>query len=566
MPAGMNKGTAMLFALLAAFAVLPLLASAQVDGVFSGDIAVKLAKSEFNAGEALNAEISVSSAESFPIAEAVLVVEIVKGGDYYYPSSLSDNDSVVFEQRIDAINLRGGESKSIEFSYNIPQNAANGSYRLDAYLRTERTPIIGLAHIFMNPKSASFSVKDSGGTFPELKIARTKTEFSDPEGIVLAEGPEPDGIGPIGPPTMPGAAINGKVFIQNASGSEAKNVEVFAGLCAWDDSICDSFSSQDTVKAAGIPANSTKEVDVRLDAPMAPNAYAIRIEVRKDGKLESLYRNRAVVVGEGARIRELYSENVELLAGKQASFKAVISPSADHWLKPAFENFNLHLWVETMEEGKAAKAVFEKTEQVPRIDYAINFIEKGFSFAPGETLLKYRVCAEIEKGGKVFDSHCTAYDSSKFSKILDYSLKASWSRQNSNSLLSMKFCTLPEGQDISANYQLLSEDFQETIGFEDFAGKGCVQKEASLDSSKKYYLAVTDDITGLQEKYLIDIEPVSGAQDINRTGGNSVLYSDILSRGNLALAVELILIAIACLLLFVGARLFGRKKKKVKKK
>jgi len=524
---------------------------------FKGSLQVSLNKTAFNAGETLNAEITALSMEAVPIAEASLIVELVKGGEFYYPSTLSDVDNVFFEQRIDGINLRAAEAKTVNFSYTLPENLASGNYRIDVYFRTERSPIVGITHIFNNPKSINFTVKNKNSTanFPSLKIVRTKTVFNDSESIQTLQGTEPEGIGPIGPPVKPDSTITGKVFVQNASKTEEKNIEVFAGLCEWDDSLCTSFLSEKTAIIDSIPANSEKTVELQLQAPSKHTAFAIRLEVRKDGKVVSLYRNRAVVIGEGARVRKLYSNNVELEAGKPASFNVLLSPSADHWLQPEFRDFSLKFSVEDL---KTAGKLFEKTENIPLIDYKINFLEKAFEFTPKTELLNYKICASIEKSGAVIDNYCTVYDSNKFSKLVNFTLETSWDRKQNNSLLELKFCTKPENKDINANFTLVTAESLEFAASESFAGTNCVEKSLTVDSSKKFKLAVTDFIAKTQKVYEIELKPAAGAEG-TQTGSNqiSIFPSGV---GGLLLVIELLALLLAIVVLFVSLKIIQKKR------
>ncbi|MDO8647322.1 MAG: hypothetical protein Q7R70_02810 [Candidatus Diapherotrites archaeon] len=557
-----KKFSIFFFALFfAAFALAATSDSSQVNG----DLILSIEKTQYTAGETINAEITVLSMENFPIAEAKVVVELAKGGQPYYPSTLSA-DNIFFEQSFDGINLRAAESKKINFSYKLPENLSAGDYRIDAYFRTERSAIVGLAHIFLGAKAKQFTVKNSAKSqgFPEAKILRATTEFKDSENILTVEGPnpsgnpEPAGIGPIGPPTKPGAAINGKVFVQNTTGQALSNVEVTASLCVWDDTFCSSFLSQGKAVIGSINANSTAEADITLQAPSRPDAYSIRLEVKKaDGQLISLYRNRAVVVGESARIRKLYSQNVELLPGKNTEFYSVISPGADHWLRPEFRNFSLKFSVQDLKTGEI---LLQKTEQIPLIDYKINFIASKFEFVPQKEILNYKVCEAIEKSGVTFDSYCVVYDSSKFSKIINYSLDSTAIRSRDNSEVEMKFCTLPSGQEINANYQLLSESMQDFVSVENLAGKDCISRIIRVDPSKKYVLAVTDYVTKTQK--IISIGLVAENQQVS--GGQSAAEQRLFGGSTIILIIEAIVLLIGVFMIFVALTLMKKKKRKKK--
>ncbi|MBS3058034.1 MAG: hypothetical protein J4478_01375 [Candidatus Diapherotrites archaeon] len=542
------------------FLLLPLAASAIVNpSEFKGDITVSLEKNSLNAGETLNASITALNMEAIPIAEGVFIIELVKGGESYYPTQFSNADNIFLEQKIEGVNLRPLESRTFNFSYKLPSDLAQGSYRLDAYFRTERSPIVGITHILMNPKSAQFAVKNSSASaqFPQASVVRTKTVFNDAENIQTLVGEEPEGLGPVGPPVKPGAEISGKVFVQNVSSAELKDLEVSARLCEWDDSLCTKWLSEASATISSIKAGSEASVDLSLKAPEKPNAYAIRLEVKKDGKLLSLYRNRAVVIGAGARIRKLVSKRVELEKGKEAGFSLLISPSADHYLNPEFKDFSLRLSVQDLNSGQT---LYSKTEEVPLIDFQINFIEKNYSFIPSGNVLKYKVCASLEKQSSVIDSYCTVYDSENFSESKSQELETSWERKQSNALLELKFCAIPEGKSVKANFQLLSNDLQEFIAGENFEGTGCVEKKIQVDAKKEFKLAVTDYITGIQKTYDIGLQEVKvpGAEE---TGSIDVISG--ISPDALLLAIAIVLTAVIALVVVTALKLVqkrGRRK------
>ena len=126
------KKTALVFAILAIF--LSNVMAAEL--FYKSNMYVSLNKAEFAPGETLEANVGITNSESFPIAEAYLVFELVQGESYYYPSQTKDSDNVFFEENVEGINIAPFDRVSKSFSYRLPEGLAPGSYRRDVYAKT----------------------------------------------------------------------------------------------------------------------------------------------------------------------------------------------------------------------------------------------------------------------------------------------------------------------------------------------------------------------------------------------------------------------------------------------
>jgi len=158
---------------------------------YNGGLQFSLEKGVYSAGEAVNTRFYVSNMEDFPIANAYLVVEIVKGGfEPVYPSYTSDTDNIFYEEIIKDINLPPLGETVITYSYTLPEDVAAGEYRMEAYLKTERTNIVGLPNIMQSPEYRGFRVS-AQGSFPHALISRTETVFVNERGSVGA-GVDPE--------------------------------------------------------------------------------------------------------------------------------------------------------------------------------------------------------------------------------------------------------------------------------------------------------------------------------------------------------------------------------------
>jgi len=264
-------------------------------GIFyKGDISISLDKGVYNAGEEIKAEITAVNMEEFPVVDAYLVIDMVSGDkNTSIPPMQSDADKVFYEATVRNISIGPLSGKTVAFSYRIPGDIKTGNYRFEVYLLTSRTPIVGIPHIFLDPKYKSVFIKGTG-SFPGAYISRTKTVF----------GSVP---GPVGVGVNKSSYVNGTVFIQSDSNNTLNGLTLRVTVCEWDDTACAGgvfFYSEYPVQQ--ITAESPARVDVKFVSPKKPGAYSIRLEV-VDGsnRTVSLYRSRIIVQGETGRIRKM---------------------------------------------------------------------------------------------------------------------------------------------------------------------------------------------------------------------------------------------------------------------
>ncbi len=434
-------------------AVFTATASALPSGFLLGDLSIALEKQKYALGETVNATILVFNGEQTPLAEAIVIVEIVRGKEYYSPTQISDADNVFFEQKITGISLRPGEQKEIKFSYTLPKDIANGAYRIDAYFKNKISNIVGIPNIFGAPRNLQFTVDDgtncaatancvSGNDWPNLQILRTKTEFNG-------------ATGPIGPATEPNSVVKGKVFIKNNSSKKATGKKLFVTLCEWDDTACQNEELtkpiEKTIAIDSIEANSEKEIDVELTAPKRPSAYAIRLELKDSEKTESLYRSRIVVVGTTSKVRKISASDFEFNANENAKIRVMLGPSPDHYNNPAFTGFELKLSVKDLQDNST---IFLGSEQIAEVKE--NYPEKEFSFAVQKATGHFQACAWTEKNGTVFDKECLEFDASKFSKPeKEPQIKVSWNYDYAEETLAIEFCNEPKEKPLNGEYFLL---------------------------------------------------------------------------------------------------------------
>lgn len=487
------KKTALVFAILAIF----LSNVMAVELFYESNMFVSLNKTEFAPGETLEANIDIMNSEEFPIAEAYLVFELVQGEKYYYPSQTKDRDNVFFEENVEGVNIAPFDRVSKSFSYQLPSDLAPGSYRFDVYAKTKNTHMVGAPHIFGSPKSINFTVSGGNGSFPEVRFVRTKTRFHQ-------------FLGPVGPGIDSGEEIENEVFVQNDSEKTLKNLTLFVGLCEWDDTSCDSYSSKATEKIASLGPGEETAVSVKLTAPELPGAYSIRLELKdSEDKLISLYRNRSIVYGGTAKIHQLNVSDYIFNKGDEGTVEMLIGPSPDHYTWPSFDNFNAKVWIEDVRDNNSV--VF--TEEIPIVSIASpDFLEKSFAFTAEKELDLFNVCGEITKDGVEHESTCYLVDASLFPEKVQVSeIDVQWDYDFSEGTLNLVFSNIDSKvNELDAAFLLM-----------DFANNDLVVTKSLKDDSpmmeslevppKNFVLILNNFTTRKQQKIEINLEGLATA-------------------------------------------------------
>ena len=419
---------------------------------YNGDASFGL-KENYIAGENLETSIVLTNMESFPISDAYLVIEILEGcKEPTYPSQQSDCDNVFFEKVVSNISLDSLGKMTVPFSYRLPLDLKSGTYRMDVFLRTKKTPIVGMVHIFVPGKSVSFAVVGSGSE-PSIKILRTRTEVLEEEG-------------PIGSPSKPGATVDGSVYIENQKDSFQDGLTLYLSLCQWDDTECENggFIVQ-KIYSFSLDSKETKKIDISFTAPMKPDAYAIRLEV-KDKSLvtRSIYRNRLIVTGETAKIRKLWVNKRYYVPGENAELNALIFTSPDHYTSPFMYGVKLLVSVKDLDNDAV---IFQKTDVIPELSDNVVYVSKKYQFVTDNVLEKFEICAQLTSSADVFyDSYCYTIDSTKFaSKTHNYRLDEKTFDNNASEFRAELCVTDASGMPISATTHISVTDLkkQETI-------------------------------------------------------------------------------------------------------
>ena len=396
------------------FGILNLI-SAEESIFYNGNIETNLANS-YNAGDAINTSFKINNAEDFPIINAYIVVEIVQGCEQpTYPSQNSNCDNVFDEIILDEINIGPKSSVEIPFSYTLPSNLKSGGYRIDAFLNTKKTPIVGMPHIFV-PGYYHYFTLEGTGDFPYAKISREKTNINNT-------------TGPIGVGFNPNERFNLNIPIDaNKSFSGLLDIKI----CDWDDTLCEPVSE----KQENINLNKGENnISIELNSPENPGAYAIRIELKENNKIISLYRSRIIVFGEAAKIRKLYNDKY-YYNNENAKISVLVGGSPDHYNNPVVKNTLLKVSL----TDKINNKKYEKEYLIDILSLDSFFNKQEFEIKVDQ-LINFEVCAELSSKdtGKIYDNYCYVVDATKFvGKIHTIELEENFDEKGFNGRVCIK--------------------------------------------------------------------------------------------------------------------------------
>lgn len=390
---------------------------------YSGDLQVQIQNGgEIEPGDELDVELSPANGAERPIANGYIVVNIVRGDEPYYPSQSSNEDNIFHQEAIRDISLKAGNSEDLDYSYDLPQELRGGDYRVEAYFKTNRTPVSGLPFIYSTPAYDQFTVSGSSGNFPALSISRTQTFFTGVDRVVGDWDPDrlnfngtmwPSLTGPVGVLTMPSTdTVSGEVVVNNRRSSPV-SAQVDVTVCEWDDTACTNLVDTYTTSVQVSSGGTT--VPVEVDNPSSPGAYAVKMEVSSGGETQSIYRNRIIRQGNTTRIRKMSVNRPYIGEGDQLSVGLVAGASADHYTNPSAVGVDAQVTVETMD----GEEVLSETKTIPRLSSTTVFDQVYFNETVQQTLTEFRVSAELSADGEVFDSYSYVVDYSEFNNAIE---------------------------------------------------------------------------------------------------------------------------------------------------
>jgi len=489
--------------------------------MYRGSMDFVLANDSYAAGGRMDVSFTVSNLENFPVANAFLVIQVVSGAkERVYPTQFAENDSLFFEDVVTGINFWPMESKVLNYSYMIPADLKSGSYRLDAYLETERAPLVGMAHIFLAPDSRVFNVVGGNGTFPQTKILRTTTVFNNASG-------------PVGVGVAPGTLVSGEVFVQNDFSTPLEGMSLAVTVCEWQDMLCsnESLFFEKKYDVPVIAPGRNGSIDVLFTAPERPEAYSIRLELKdRNNRTYSLYRSRIVVKGPTGRIHKMALEPLFMNKGEPAHILLLIGTSPDHYDFPAMSDVKVSATVTDKEGALAYSGSFNIKDLSMANNYG--FIPIELNYTADRVLSYYTVCSKIESNaGELLDKYCFVVDPLKYSpRKTELIYNTSWVYASGE--LSVEVCVKDSsGAPISSEASVLLVSKDKTLALDKTLNPAPCAKQIFKTEPGVYQLIVNDVKTNKQLTYDLNlsdqiIPDVCGDSKCGSTESSDVCCSD----------------------------------------
>ena len=258
---------------------------------------------KYNAGDIVNLKLEISNSEDYPVL------------GYLVFSLVDSEENIVKEENLVNVNLENKEMQTFEKALKIPASAKSGDYRLDVYYKSARQDYVGYAYISYGGASKNLQIENSA-EFNDVKIITGKTFVCQ----------DTCNEGAYGPTLTPQTPASFKISLLNSKTSEAK-IDLKIKIYEWDDTI--GFPVDEVSQEILLSSGEEKEVSVPFNVPSKPTAYAVKIEAALDNEAVASYKNRFVVKGKSARIRDLHLSKAFFDAGEKAVLHLEASSSAD---------------------------------------------------------------------------------------------------------------------------------------------------------------------------------------------------------------------------------------------
>ncbi|MBI3051603.1 hypothetical protein HYY74_04035 [Candidatus Woesearchaeota archaeon] len=319
--------------------------------------------------------------------------------------SLEPRANQFSEEVYRGLHLRVGEAGSYRVNLSIPGSAPAGVYRAEIYLKDGRSAVVGWPWSYISPAVVYFRVNSSASA-PQVSISRNSTVVC---GVLSGvEGCYPSQFGPT---VQPGSIVMSRVAVSSAS---ARQLILDYDVYEWDDTL-----GEKAVYSVSKPISVSEginEFPVEFTSPLKPTAYAVKVSVYDGQQLLSIYRNRFVVAGSGARIVELSADKPGYEAGDAANVKAVFVGPAD-----GISNVSGRLGLKFLGKDGEVLAEFGKDFSFGRVAHDItgananaNMDDAVLTFNVKEPVDEFSVLVEAVSEGKAIDSYEISSKSSSF--------------------------------------------------------------------------------------------------------------------------------------------------------
>ncbi|MEM4330787.1 MAG: hypothetical protein QW273_02145, partial [Candidatus Pacearchaeota archaeon] len=411
-----------------------------------------------------------------------LIVQIVKGcSEPIYPSQNSDCDNLFFEEVFPGLNLPPNSRISFPFYFNLTNSFGSGNYRLDVFLDTGRTHIVGLPSVFLPGKSRSFRILGNN-SYEEVKFLRTKINIKNK-------------TGPIGVGVSPLEEVTLYLYIN----SEIEDsFSLFYSLCEWKDPPCDNsvFEKEEKLNLK----KGENYFEIKFQAPNISGVYSIPLILKKDNKIFSIYRSRIIVYGEDARIRKIYP-NKAYYNNENLSLMLVTSGSPDHYNNYLLKDVEGVVKIRDLDSGKT----YEKKLNLSFYNDEIN--KNKLSFFINSPLKKFEICGQLidGKSKRIYDDYCYTIESENF---LTESVINLTDKRYENGIFFGELCVFDKHSNFPWNTTLSLFVFKNDslILRNEIEVSGCKEISFNIDQEEIYKLLVINKKDTKQFEFFISSE------------------------------------------------------------
>ncbi len=349
---------------------------------------------KYSAGQNISADVSIRNIGSYCLLDGILVYDLVKGRETPVVNRLTDKEVVdgenIWQENTIPFVICPGEVKTISLGVQLPKDLSSGQYRLDVYTKSPKLSINGNHEAYIPGATLPFQVKGEG-SFPEVKIVRSKTRF--------AGGPHQ-----VGPVVDPIEGHSGYVSIQNDSDKKFEGV-LKIKACVFGETSglgCEATKSVDV----SIEPNKEALVEFKLSTKIKPDVYSLSYNLLdQSGRLVSVYKNRFIVKGHRASLRYISADKATYKKGDKVEIQASINGPYTYGLSGGVtKDVDLRInFYDT--RGLFNKKLFSKTESYPSIsgDSEESFWE---TFNTDSDIASYKICGELLVSGKRVDYRC----------------------------------------------------------------------------------------------------------------------------------------------------------------
>lgn len=279
-------------------------ANSETISKWDGFITLKLDKEVYDANEKINGVISINNLEEYPLFGGTIIFNIVEINNNETNKNFIEN--IISQEKIEGVWALKKSSKEFEFYIDTP---GEGNYKINSYFQLLKTKISGDTGLLFNPISKTFSV--NGNKSNRVQIIKNKTYLTEFDPRFLPEIEVLKGVyAQEELITEPNAIVNGKVSIKNNTSEFKENLILLIRFCK-DNS---SFSCEKESKIfedITLNPNEEKELSFSINAPNVSSSYEINYELKESDKIQSIYKNRIFVTGEGASLQKIIIPSIE---------------------------------------------------------------------------------------------------------------------------------------------------------------------------------------------------------------------------------------------------------------